>query len=149
MSYSPWSHKESDTTEQACAHAHTHTHTHARTLLRICLPMKGQGFNPKSRKIPHTTGQLSPRATTTEAELSGPSSATRDASATRSPHTTREQASPAPQHKNDRNEKPTHHNQRLASACHNQRKPNVYQRRPSTDKNKYFFKRRPYYWHLS
>ena len=34
MGYSPWGHKELDTTEQqsvcllACAHAHTHTHTH-------------------------------------------------------------------------------------------------------------------------
>ena len=28
MGYSPWGHKESDTTE----HAHTHTHTHIQTM---------------------------------------------------------------------------------------------------------------------
>ena len=33
MGYSPWGHKESDTTEQLslsekCTHTHTHTHTH-------------------------------------------------------------------------------------------------------------------------
>ena len=26
--YSPWGHKESDTTKQLSAHTHTHTHTH-------------------------------------------------------------------------------------------------------------------------
>ena len=26
-SYSPWGHKESDTTDHMCAHAHVHTHT--------------------------------------------------------------------------------------------------------------------------
>ena len=30
--YSPWGHKESDTTELTCARAHTHTHTHTHTL---------------------------------------------------------------------------------------------------------------------
>ena len=35
VSYSPWGHKESDTTEQlthTCAHTHTHTHTYTHTL---------------------------------------------------------------------------------------------------------------------
>ena len=31
VSYSPWSHKESDTNEHACARARTHTHTHTHT----------------------------------------------------------------------------------------------------------------------
>ena len=35
MSYSPWSHKESDTTEQACAHAHTHTHTRTHVVKNL------------------------------------------------------------------------------------------------------------------
>ena len=34
--------------------------------LRICLAMKGHQFDPWFRKIPHSTEQLSPRATTTE-----------------------------------------------------------------------------------
>ena len=28
VGYSPWGHKESDTTERTRAHTHTHTHTH-------------------------------------------------------------------------------------------------------------------------
>ena len=31
MGYSPWGHKELDTTEQLSAHSHTHTHTHTHT----------------------------------------------------------------------------------------------------------------------
>ena len=34
MGYSPWGHKDSDTTE-ATEHTHTHTHTHTHILLRI------------------------------------------------------------------------------------------------------------------
>ena len=33
--YSPWGHKESDTTEYARARAHTHTHTHTHTCLLV------------------------------------------------------------------------------------------------------------------
>ena len=41
MGYSPWDHKESDTTEhmcmhvRVCAHTHTHTHTHGGQLLLL------------------------------------------------------------------------------------------------------------------
>ena len=51
----------------------------------------GPGFHAWSRKIPHATGQLSPCPTTTEAHTSkSPRSATREAAAMRSLHTTRE-----------------------------------------------------------
>ena len=30
LGYSPWGHKELDTTEHAYTHTHTHTHTHTR-----------------------------------------------------------------------------------------------------------------------
>ena len=36
MSYSPWCHKESDTTEQL---THTHTRTHAHAMAQSCLPL--------------------------------------------------------------------------------------------------------------
>ena len=49
--YSPWGHKESDTTEQlsayACTHTHTHTHTHPyeatslNRMWKVFLPSKG------------------------------------------------------------------------------------------------------------
>ena len=47
--YSPWGHKESDTTEQlsayACTHTHTHTHPYEATSLnrmwKVFLPSKG------------------------------------------------------------------------------------------------------------
>ena len=50
---------------------------------------QGHGFDPRSEKIPHTKGQLSPCATTTEAlwPLS-PGSAAGEATATRSLHST-------------------------------------------------------------
>ena len=32
VGYSPWGHKESDTTEQLSMHVHTHTHTHIHVL---------------------------------------------------------------------------------------------------------------------
>ena len=35
--YSPWGHKESDTTELLSARAHAHTHTHTHTLLLLLL----------------------------------------------------------------------------------------------------------------
>ena len=37
--------------------------------VRIRLPVQGTGFDPWSGKIPHTTEQLSPCATTTEPVL--------------------------------------------------------------------------------
>ena len=44
MGYSPWSHKELDTTEQQSIHARTHTHTHTHTQIflyvTICVYIK-------------------------------------------------------------------------------------------------------------
>ena len=58
----------------------------AGSVERICLPMQGHRFNPWSRKILHTTRQLSLCATTTEAcTPQSPGSATREATAVRSP----------------------------------------------------------------
>ena len=40
MGYSPWGHKESDTTE-ATLHTHTHTHTHTHRLLQYMRVIHG------------------------------------------------------------------------------------------------------------
>ena len=45
-------------------------------------------FNPWSGKIPHATGQLSPRAPTAESVLYSPSSTTREGTTVRSQFTT-------------------------------------------------------------
>ena len=65
--------------------------------LRIRLPKKKKEsacqyrrhrFNSWSRKIPHTSGQLSPCAATTKPTVWGPRCTTGDATTVRSPHTT-------------------------------------------------------------
>ena len=52
-------------------------------------------FRSYSGKIPHAAGQLSPCTTTTEFELQSLCSATREASATRSPHASTRETPPS------------------------------------------------------
>ena len=58
-----------------------------RSGLESACRCRGHGFEPWSGKIPHATEQLSPRATTTEPACLESCSATREASAMRSPRT--------------------------------------------------------------
>ena len=37
MGYSPWGHKELDTTEHTSAYTHTHTYIYAHTNIYVCL----------------------------------------------------------------------------------------------------------------
>ena len=87
VGYSPWSHKESDTTEcvrvRTCARAHTHTHTHTR--LRLRAPNAGskglisgwgtkilhpRGVRPRLEGRPRTP--LSSRVATRQGEDNSP-----------------------------------------------------------------------------
>ena len=79
VGYSQWGRKESDTTERPHFHF-----SFSKCLLGLPWWLSGKEsacqcrrcmFNPGSRKIPHATEQLSPRATTTEPVLQSPGAA--------------------------------------------------------------------------
>ena len=106
--------------------------------LRICLAIQGHWFYPWSRKTPHAVGQLSPCTTTNEPMFW-------ILRATTTKPTCQIYWNPSPQEpvfcskRGHRNEKPSHHNQRVIPECHKERKPMHSNKDPVQPKiNKYF-----------
>ena len=66
LPYGPWDWGSERSSAKYCSESHLWD-LPGSPVVRICLPMQGTQFDPWSGMIPHAVGELSLRATTTEA----------------------------------------------------------------------------------